>query len=269
MPPQQSTSHHLIEEEAAGLVLMVDPYSTGCLIAQEISRRGYLIAAVWSDGFSPEMKLHIPQSCGKLDWCAEFDEAKTLEETAERAREAAKETEIVACIAGGEAGVDLADRLSEYLKLPTNGTDIPNRRDKKIQQELAKEAGLRSVRQAGGTKFEEVEEFLKTEPFPVVLKPIESAGSDGVKLCNTFEEAKEHFEILMKSQMVNGGNCPAVLCQEFLRGKEYVVDHVSLNGEHRTTMVWGKDFWWHLFCPYCLPQFLHSDIMLTLFRDEL
>jgi biotin carboxylase len=95
----------------------------------------------------------------------------------------------------------------------TNGTDIPNRRDKKIQQELIQAAGLRSVRQAGGRQFAQVEQFLQTEEYPVVLKPVESAGSDGVKLCHNFEEAKEHFEVLMESQMVNGGEVPAVLCQ--------------------------------------------------------
>ena len=235
MAPASYESPALIPEEAAGLVVVVDPYSTGCLVAQEIFKRGYLIAALWSDGFSEDMKTHVPQSCGKLYWHAEFDEAKTLEETAERAQDAAKDIDIVAVIAGGEAGVDLADQLSEFMKLPTNGTEIPNRRDKKIQQELIKEVGLRSVRQSAGTKFEEVEEFLNTEPFPVVLKPPESAGSDGVKLCQTFEEAKEHFEILMKSQMVNGGGCPAVLCQEFLRGSKCFAVHTVLCFEYVAT----------------------------------
>jgi biotin carboxylase len=78
---------------------------------------------------------------------------------------------------GGEAGVDLADALSEFLKVRTNGTTIPNRRDKKVQQEIIRKHGLRSVRQAGGKKFSDVEEFLKTEPYPVVLKPIESVSS--------------------------------------------------------------------------------------------
>jgi hypothetical protein len=100
---------------------------------------------------------------------------------------------------------------------------------------------MRSVRQAGGSKFEDVEDFLRTESYPIVLKPTESAGSDGVKLCPNFDEAKEHFHQLMNSQLVNGGDCGQVLCQEFLRGKEYVVDHVSLNGVHKTMMVWVYD----------------------------
>jgi biotin carboxylase len=128
------------------------------------------------------------------------------------------------CTAGGEAGVDLADALSEKLELRTNGTAIPNRRDKKLQQELCRDAGLRSVRQAGGSKFDEVEHFLRTEEYPLVLKPVESAGSDGVKLCHNFNEAKEHFDVLMRSQMVNGGEVPAVLCQEFLKGTSVHMD---------------------------------------------
>jgi biotin carboxylase len=225
------------------LVVLVDPYSTGCLIAQEMMRRGCAVMALWTIGFSDEMKTHIPLSCSGIKYYAEADEQDTMEATVAMVRETAGSGHnVVACLAGGEAGVDCADALSEALQLVTNGTDIANRRDKKLQQELVKAAGMRSVRQGGGGVFEgEVRHFLETEDFPVVLKPTESAGSDGVKLCHTFEEAKEHFELLMDSQMVNGGECPAVLCQEFLRGKEYVVDHVSLDGIHKTTMVWVYD----------------------------
>jgi hypothetical protein len=223
------------------VVVFVDPYSTGCIVAQEMARRGYLLVALWTKGFSDEMKTHVPTSCGYMDYFAEIDEADALEETKRVLREASKGHEIAACLAGGEAGVDFADVFSEYLGLLSNGTQIPNRRDKKLQQELCKKVGLRSVRQAGSDKFSEVEHFLRTEPFPVVLKPVESAGSDGVKLCYTFDEAKEHFNLLMTSQMVNGGGCPSVLCQEFLKGKEYVIDHVSRDGIHKTMMVWVYD----------------------------
>lgn len=102
----------------------------------------------------------------------------------------------MSCFAGGEAGVDYADALSEHMGLRSNRTRIPNKRDKKIQQELIKEAGVRSVRQACGTVFSEVKEFLETESFPVVLKPVESAGSDGVKLCHSMKEAQEHFNVV-------------------------------------------------------------------------
>merc|ERR1712048_900353 len=81
----------------------------------------------------------------------------------------------------------------------------------------------------------------RSESYPVVLKPSEAAGSEGVKLCNSFDEAKDHGELLMNSQMQVGSKSPSVLCQEFLRGKEYVVDHVSRDGVHKTTMMWVYD----------------------------
>jgi hypothetical protein len=43
--------------------------------------------------------------------------------------------------------VDFADAFSEHLELLTNGTEVPNRRDKYIQQEMIRQAGLRAVRQ--------------------------------------------------------------------------------------------------------------------------
>jgi Phosphoribosylglycinamide synthetase, ATP-grasp (A) domain len=232
------------DDPSTQVVVVVDPYSTGCLVAKEINLRGYPIVALWTKGFSEAMKTHVPQSCGTIHYLASVDEPVEggLPATADALNAAIGIGKtVVCCLAGGEAGVDLADALSEFMGLLTNGTDIPNRRDKKIQQELIRSMGLRSVRQAGGDSMEQVETFLRTESYPIVLKPNESAGSDGVKLCNTYEEAVEHFEVLMKSQMVNGGEVPAVLCQEFLRGKEYVIDHVSRDGIHKTMMVWVYD----------------------------
>ena len=189
------------------------------------------------------MKQHVPTSCADLTYRAEMTERETLDDTIAALQKCAREAglKIVSVICGGEAGVDLADALSEKMGMITNGTDIPNRRDKKVQQELIAARGLRSIRQAGGSKFEDVEHFLRTETYPVVVKPVDSAGSDGVKLCHSFDEARDHFHALLGEQMVNGATCCEVLCQEYLRGKEYVVDHVSRDGEHKTVMCWVYD----------------------------
>ena len=158
------------------IAVLVDPYSTGCLIAEEIAKRGYKVIALWTKGFSEDMKTHVPLSCENLNYFAEVQDEGNLGDTVKAIYKAAGKYRVVTVIAGGEAGVDMADALSERMNVRTNGTDIPNRRDKKLQQELIKKAGLRSVRQAGGDKFSDVEHFLKTEEYPVVLKPVESAG---------------------------------------------------------------------------------------------
>lgn len=244
MPPElieESSITPLYTREA---VVLVTPYSTGCCIAQEIAKRGYQLICLWNKGFSEAMKKHVPQSCSNLTYFAELTEKDSLDETIAALHKISDRGNllIVSCICGGEAGVELADALSEALGLLTNGTSIPNRRDKKVQQELIKAKGLRSIRQAGGKDFSEVKDFLQTESYPVILKPLDSAGSDGVKLCHTYEEAEDYFHYLReRHQMVNGGSCSEALCQEFLKGKEYVVDHVSRDGVHKTVMVWQYD----------------------------
>ncbi|CAB9509573.1 Inherit from NOG: acetyl-CoA carboxylase biotin carboxylase [Seminavis robusta] len=233
------------EEPLAPTVVVVTPYSTGCCIAKEIQNRGYRLICMWSAGFSEVMKTHVPKSADGLMWDLVLDEQDTLEDTANLVlREAASHgMDVVSCICGGEAGVDLADALSEHLGLLSNGTAVANRRDKKVQQELIKEAGLRSIRQVAGTSFTpEVDDFMRKESYPVVVKPLDSAGSDGVKMCKSYEEAKHHFLYLLNEHdMVNGGECHEVLCQEFLKGTEYVVDCVSRDSVHKTVMVWKYD----------------------------
>ena len=41
------------------VVAIVDPYSTGCLVAQEIAKRGYLLICVYSAGLTDIMKGHV------------------------------------------------------------------------------------------------------------------------------------------------------------------------------------------------------------------
>jgi biotin carboxylase len=230
---------------ATPAVVIVTPYSTGCCVALEIQKKGYDLICLWSQDFSEVMKTHVPASCkGLLVFAAELDEQATMAETAAALDKVALEQglSIKAIVCGGEAGVDLTDSISEYMGFLSNGTDIPNRRDKKVPQELVRATGMRAVRQAGGSQFCQVQDFLELEQYPVIVKPLDSAGSDGIKLCRSFAEAEEHFHYLMEEHdMVNGGTCKEVLCQEFLKGKEYVVDHVSRDGVHKVVMVWVYD----------------------------
>lgn len=225
------------------VVIVVDPFSTGFNCAREIYNRGYDIIAVWTAGLEQSMKTCTSSDRGDFRFFGEIEQQKTLEQTKQRILDVVGPSRnVVGCLVGAESGVDYADALSEYLGVRTNGTEIGlSRRDKHVQQELVKAAGLRSCREAVGSVFEDVSSFLRAQSFPVVLKPTNGACSDGVKLCQSYDEAKEHFEHLMAAQNVYGGAQNAVLCQEFLRGKEYVVDHVSRDGVHKTAMIWVYD----------------------------
>jgi len=222
-------------------VVIVDPISTGGCVAFEAASRGYAVIAVWCNELTDEFRSHVPESARDMSYRAEVEEQATLAETAEAVRIAAGDMELVACMVGGESGVTLADALSEELGLRTNGTTVQNRRNKNVQQKLVEASGLRACREACGTTWQDVTAFVSSESMPVVVKPVESAGSDGVKLCHSKEETKEHFETLMQAQRKVGSQGASVLVQEFLKGKEYVIDHVSRDGVHKTVAIWVYD----------------------------
>ena len=226
----------------ATTVVIVDPISTGACIAVEALNRGYSVIALWTAGLPTELKSFVPAKLAGLTYAVSLDQSGTLAETANAVRAVATGGMIDAVIVGAETGVLLADSLSEHMGLATNGTQTGDRRDKHVQQ-LALRAvdGLRATDEAHGTEWAHVEEWVQRQPLPIVLKPCDSAGSDGVKLCHSVKEAKEHFAVLMAAQRRLGSQGSAVLCQEFLRGDEYVVDCVSSNGHHKIMMVWRYD----------------------------
>jgi len=243
----KTSSPHKPENESVAIVV-VDPYSTGAHVSAEAYYRGFKVIAVWSDECG-ELESHIPHEVAAIKdlYAAEIrypDEAPTLEALAAKIEAAAAKANATweHIIAGGESGVKIAENLGCMRGMRGNPTagGFENRRDKKFQQEKVAEAGLRSVRQLQADTWPEVKDFCEAE-LPLIIKPVESCGSDGVKLCKTIEEAEEHFNLLMTGQRKLGAQGAAVLCQEFLQGKEYVVDFVTRDGEHKCTFVWVYD----------------------------
>jgi biotin carboxylase len=169
---------------------------------------------------------------------ASVEEQETIEETLASLENAAKFFRIVACICGGEEGASLTDAVSEKLGVRGNGTQI-RRENRMIQQEVIIEAGLRGIRQVSGEyQSDTVKEFLLHERYPIVVKPSEFVCADGVKLCHDMNEAEHHFTYLV-DRMKDTGISASVICQEYVKGKEYIIDNVSRDGVHKTT---SKDF---------------------------
>ncbi|CAN0120218.1 unnamed protein product, partial [Discosporangium mesarthrocarpum] len=74
-----------------------------------------------------------------------------------------------------------------------------------------------------------------------VVKPLESAGSDDVYLCDSEEEVRKAFAVIDGKVNGLGGVNEGALVQEYLDGTEYVVDSVSRDGVHRVCAIWEYD----------------------------
>lgn len=222
-------------------VALVDPVSTGAEVAIEAIARGYSVVAVWSRALPEELKGFVPAHAVGLKFHGSVDEAPSIAETADAVHRAAH-IKVDAIICGAETGVELADCLSSQMGLASNGTQLGSRSNKHVQQQALRAVpGLRAVRETCGTDWSVVEPWILTQGLPVVLKPSDGGGSEGVKLCHSVAEARVHFEHLLVANKKLGVQGSAVLCQEYLRGEEYVVDCVSSNGVHKVMMVWRYD----------------------------
>ena len=65
--------------------------------------------------------------------------------------------------------------------------------------ETVRKAGVRAVKQQLCTTLKDVDAFLSTlsTPLKCVVKPVQSAGSDDVFLCNDSDEAKIAFQRIL------------------------------------------------------------------------
>lgn len=152
---------------------------------------------------------------------------------------AVRRYEPVALLTGGETGVELADQLSELLGVAGNGSEHrAARRDKHAQGELLIASGVPAARQLLVTDEEKLAAWHREIDGRVVIKPVRSAGNDGVTFCNTPTESVAAYRAVRDMTTIFDNRNEAVVAQEYLFGTEYAVDTVSCAGRHRVTDLW-------------------------------
>lgn len=148
---------------------------------------------------------------------------------------------IDAVIAGSEPGVLLADQLANALKIQTANpieTSQSRRNKFEMRQQLAV-ANLSTPKYSKCVNVNEAITWVHTNTqYPVVIKPLSSAGTDGVFICKTDDEIKHAVDFILTNPSVYQQKNVSILVEEFLEGEEYVINSVSCQGKHRVVDVW-------------------------------
>lgn len=217
----------------ARLGAIVDAYSTGRFLAEELRGHGFEAVHVQS---AAEILPFDRRSFRPHD----FSENLVAEgcEAAVVARLAALAPSFV--IAGSESGVLLADRLSEALGLPTNGTRASlARRHKDLMADALRAAGVRSIAHLATDAASEAAHWRAAQGLAeVVVKPINSAGTEDVYFCRTDAEIAEAFRRIIGKTNGMGHRNDAALVQERIRGQQYTANLVSCEGTHYLAELW-------------------------------
>ena len=233
----------LVKKDRGVSVGVVDPFSTGAIIASLLYEQGYKVVAIYSANLEQLGNLQNLVPLGlklTFDAVLGFSNVEDMLNTL-----SALPDKMVAVLAGAETGVELADQLSERMGLMTNGTALSEaRRNKFVMGETIRAAGIRAVKQLRATTWGEIDAWIKEwnpSPFKVIVKPMDSAGSDDVTLCQSHADVQNAFGNIMGKINGLGLVNKAVLVQEYLEGQEYVVDMVSREGEHKVAAIWAYD----------------------------
>ena len=123
-----------------------------------------------------------------------------------------------------EPAIMLAARLRETFGVA--GLDIEQAqlfRDKELMKQALDEAGIRTPRHVAATTVTAVWEAAEAIGYPIILKPIDGAGSADTYRVSDAEE--------LKSVMPRLRHVPTVSVEEFVDGEEYTFDTITVNGK--------------------------------------
>jgi ATP-grasp domain-containing protein len=214
---------------------IVDGLSSGSLLAAECSRRGFRVIHVRSQEYGAAVRHRFHGENYLLDIPAVAPELQS---------QILRDHGVRFIIAGAECGVERADLLNEGLGLP--GNDVNSRvirRNKYEMVEAIRRAGLRTPRQIKTADLSEALAFAAGLPkHRVVLKPQRSSGSNLVFAADTATQIRDAFtEILSRTTVFSESNSE-VCVQEFVEGREYIIDTVSRDGAVVVTDMWEYHF---------------------------
>jgi biotin carboxylase len=204
------------------IAIIVDPYSSGALYASEFAKHGVLCIAIQS---SLPLPAHFLQDFDLLNYIEVLSPSPS-DELASRL----SARNVVAVVAGCDTAVILTDELSERLGLSGNDSSKSAiRRYKDQMHEALKLRGLRHIDTAVFKSFEDFSRLLNEfdDETTFVIKPINSAGSEGVRFAQGRQGLAEGMKASAWEQVnVLGEINSGFAVQPFIRGSEYVVDLV-------------------------------------------
>jgi len=207
------------------VVVLVNPVSSGPNLSRSFQEHGFEAVHLWETRLADELERDRTATRTMLY----ADHEATVRQL--------RRIQPVALMAGAEDGVLVADRLAAELDLPHNRPEeSAARRDKGAMLQTVAAAG---VPVAASFRVRDKAELMRRLEdlggFPVVVKPCNSAGGDGLAICSSAEQALAAFQLIDQQpnllREINSG----VLVQEYLDGAQYVVNTVSMAGRHLLT----------------------------------
>ncbi len=199
------------------MIVLVNPVSSGTALADAFDEQGNECVHVYDADLAP----------------AAPDPRVVVHHDVDETLRALQRRGATAVVAASEFGVTLADELASRLGLPHNNPVVAGaRRDKLLMADAIAAAGLPVAWSASVGSRAELSRLLTGATFPVMVKPRNSAGSDGCRICRSPDAALAAFDDIFAGRNLMGEVNDEVLVQEYLEGPQFIVNTVSMSGKH-------------------------------------
>lgn len=136
-------------------------------------------------------------------------------------------------------------------------------------KETMKRAGLRYAKGAAFAHFPEALSYVKNNlHYPIVVKPVAGAGSQGVFVCHNQDEFEKRFLCIKRTPDAYLRTNESVLIEECLEGTEYVVNLFCIPGRVVVTSIFKYEKFMTSFGSYLFKNLILQDLQDPSF-DEL
>ncbi|MCD4644869.1 hypothetical protein AR454_21780 [Bacillus mycoides] len=134
-----------------------------------------------------------------------------------------------------ETGLIPAALINDMLGLPGNSVDtVRLLKDKLAMRCLLNSKGISRVIAESGKTRDDIEKFGNANGWPIIVKPIDGAGSFGIFCINDLSQIDSAWKEI---QDLNLGS---FIMEEFLQGPEVSVEAFSSNGNHVVVAITDK-----------------------------
>ncbi|MCX4140714.1 ATP-grasp domain-containing protein [Paraburkholderia sp. SEWSISQ10-3 4] len=147
---------------------------------------------------------------------------------------------VKAVLAAGDTGVVAANKIAQCFDVPRNPAGSWRfHRHKYHMIEALRHEGVACSEQFVSNRIDGLLSWYRSNDFTrVVMKPSLGGYSDGVGICENEREIVSVFEKNINKINCTGKVNDEYVIQEFLEGRHYVVNTVSVEGTHFVTDVW-------------------------------
>lgn len=176
---------------ARDAVVVVDPFSSGAPFTQELKEAGCFVIGILSTRMMDEcwLKQFKPEL-----YDASFEHLN-IEDTIKFLQNLSG-VHLSAIMPGSEPGVELAEQLREYFPdVERNIGPSDVRRHKAAMHAQLRKKGVRAVVEiCTGDVDEAIEWVATTTKYPIIVKPPQSGGSDGLYFCHSDADIRNAFD---------------------------------------------------------------------------